>query len=252
MERALCNIGPSLHTGPLLWKVDNTVAHWAILNQGSNRSPALCRLAVKILKRTKSLQIYIEPVRLSSEENLLADCASRSGSVADWSLKESIAKKIFRRWGIPDIDLMATERSRKAPRYISWNKGDKDAVALDSLSSVVKWNIWDLPYLFPPFSLVGRCLQKIREQEVERIIVVLQWNHISPHFGTALGMCLVPPVRLDHRKDMIVDLMTGQIPKGWKKRPMIACLLSGKQINSLRYEDGTERAATELRRLHQV
>ena len=168
------------------------------------------------------------------------DCASRSGTVDDWSLKESIAQKIFSRWGIPDIDLMASERSRKVPRYISWSKDDEDAVALDSLSSGVKWNTWDLPYLFPPFCLLGRCLQKIREQKVERIIVVLQWDHISPHFGMALGMCLVPPVRLDHRKDMVVNLATGQVPLGWKKIKLIACLLTGKQISSSNYEDGTE------------
>ena len=109
-----------------------------------------------------------------SEENLLADSASWTGSIADWSLKESVARKVFRRFGTPDIDLMATQLSRKVPRFISWCREDKEAMALDSMSSRVKWNEWDLPYLFPPFSLVGRSLQKIREQEVERIIVILE------------------------------------------------------------------------------
>ena len=167
-------------------------------------------------------------------------------------MKESVARKVFWRWGTPDIDLMATQRSRKVPRYISWHREDKDAVALDSLSSVVKWNIWSLPYLFPPFSLVGSCLQKIREQEVERIIVILQWKHLGLHLGTALGMCIEPPVRLDHRKDLVVDLTTGRVPRGWKTRQMIACLLTGRQNNSSRNEDGTELKAIELRCLRQV
>ena len=167
-------------------------------------------------------------------------------------MKESVARKVFRRWGTPDIDLMATQRSRKVLRYISWHREDKDAVALDSLSSAVKWNIWSLPYLFPPFSLVGRCLQKIREQEVERIIVILQWKHLSPHLGTALGMCIEPPVRLDYRKDLVVDLTTGQVPRGWRARQMIACLLTGKWNNSSSIEDGTELKSIELRYLCQV
>ena len=62
-------------------------------------------------------------------------------AIADWSLRESVVQKIFWRYGVPDIDLMATQESRKVPRFIIWCKGDREAVAWDSLSSKVKWNV---------------------------------------------------------------------------------------------------------------
>ena len=120
--------------------------------------------------------MLIQPIMSCLQENLLADGASHSAVIADWSLKESMAKKVFRRFGTPDIDLMATQLSRKVPRFISWCQEDEEAIALDSMSSRVKWDRWELPYLFPPYSLIGRCLQKIREQGVDKIIVILSWQ----------------------------------------------------------------------------
>ena len=60
-------IGPSLHTGTLLWKVDNVAAQMAVVNQGSNRSLQLCKLMVRTLKWAERLHVHIEPVWLSSE-----------------------------------------------------------------------------------------------------------------------------------------------------------------------------------------
>ena len=50
LERALTRIGPSLHRGSLLWKVDNVAAQMAVSNQGSNKSTQLCNVAIRILK----------------------------------------------------------------------------------------------------------------------------------------------------------------------------------------------------------
>ena len=54
----------------------------------------------------------------------------------------------------------------------------------------------------------GKCLQKIREQEVQRRIIVLPWIPDSPHLGTALRMLLRPLVRLGHTKTLVTDLVT--------------------------------------------
>ena len=201
----------------------------------------------------------------------MANGAFQSVAIADWSLKDSVARKIFARFGTPDIDLMASQASRKVPRFISWSRADSEAVALDSLSSGVRWNIWELPYLFPPFSLIGKCLQKIREEQVQRIIVVLPWIPDSTHLGTAFKMLLRPPVRLSHTKALVTDLVTGQPPQGWKRRHLITCLLTGMQTScrtlsklmpstTSRCPGGQERnpltnpigESMELRKLHLV
>ena len=71
----------------------------------------------------------------------MADGASHSVVITDWSLKESIAGKVFRRFGTPDKDLMATQSSWKVPRFINWSREDKDTIVLDSMSSMVRWDI---------------------------------------------------------------------------------------------------------------
>ena len=121
------------------------------------------------------------------------------------------------------------------------------------MSSKVKWDEWELPYLFPPFSLIRRCLQKIREQEVRRIIVIIPWQPEALFLGTAPSMSVEPPVRLDFRKDLVTDLATGWYPEGWKRRQLIACLLTGKPHTSSERGDDIDRlTSTELRSLRQV
>ena len=73
----------------------------------------------------------------------------------DWSLSSRMFRNIVQRYGSPDVDLMASNASRKTPFFYSWSREDTEALALDSLSQDINWAGWELPYLFPPFSLIG-------------------------------------------------------------------------------------------------
>ena len=83
-----------LELGVLTWRVDNNSALFAIRNQGSMRSWNLSWLAVQIVEKAHSMDITITPIRVSSEENLLANRASRNVQIADCSLKQSVAERI--------------------------------------------------------------------------------------------------------------------------------------------------------------
>ena len=67
-----------------MWKVDNAAVQVAILNQASNRSQELCKLAMETLLLAESLNVSIEPVWFTTEENILADGASHCVAIADW------------------------------------------------------------------------------------------------------------------------------------------------------------------------
>ena len=166
LQRALERLKDELRPGLLTWRVDNNSALFAIKNEGSTRSWELSWLATKILEEAHALGIVLHLVRVSSEENLLADSASRFKKVPDWSLKEQVAGKIFRLWGKPDVDLMASSSSRKAPFFYSWNRADHEALALDSLAADVDWTVWENPYCFPPFPLIEAVLRKVEEQKL--------------------------------------------------------------------------------------
>jgi hypothetical protein len=183
LGRALVMLQGKIEQGVLTWRVDNNAALAAIRNQGSTRSWEMSWLAVKILKDAERQGIIIDPVRVSSEENNLADAASRFREVPDWSLKPAVMDKVFARWGRADVDLMATTESRKAPFFYGWRSCDTEALALDSLARDVDWSGWENPYCFPPFSLVDAVLQKCCEQRLERMMLVVPWWPSKPYFG---------------------------------------------------------------------
>ena len=201
LDRALTRLDGKIKPGVLCWRVDNNSALAAIANEGSTHSWELSCLAVSILKRAEGMGVHIKPVRVSSEENILADAASRFKKVPDWSLKQRTMDRIAGRWGKPDIDLMATEESRKAPFYFSWRSCDASALAINALAEDVDWRSWQLPYCFPPFPLIDQVggnahtgcisiniimqvLQKAAKQEIEKMVLVVPWWVTKPFFAS--------------------------------------------------------------------
>ena len=182
LDRAIDHLRSELKPGLLTWRVDNQSALFAIKNEGSTRSWDLSWLAVSILKKSQELGVVINPIRVSSEENLLADSASRHKKVPDWSLNQATADKMFSLWGRPDVDLMASDISRKAPFFYSWSRNDKEALALDALAPDLDWTKWTRPYCFPPFPLIEAVLKKILTQRVKRVILVVPWWPSKPFF----------------------------------------------------------------------
>jgi len=64
------------------------------------------------------------------------------------------------------IDLFASRIKRQLR---SW-KPDPSAYAVDALS--IRWTN-HYPYLLPPFALINRCIKKIKEEEIDAVLVAL-------------------------------------------------------------------------------
>ena len=156
-------------------------------------------LADHILEKSFQANLIIQPIRVSSEENIYADAASRQKLPEDWSLSDRVFSLVVIRYGKPDIDLMASQMSRKAPFFLSWSKRDTEALSLDALSPDQDWSAWERPYLFPPFPLIAACLAKIEEQKVKSIIMVQQ-VHGDGRGGEEVAPLQVPDMRHVHRQ----------------------------------------------------
>ena len=98
LNRALKAVGPRLHLCPLVWEVDNTVAQYATIKQGSYVFEELCR-HIDVLLLAESIQVVLVPARLSSTDNLLADSTPCSTAMDNWSLNDKVARMIFARVG---------------------------------------------------------------------------------------------------------------------------------------------------------
>ena len=73
-------------------------------------------ITMNIVNKVHKLDVHIEPNHLTSAKSFLADGASRNVEIADWSLKQSVANRIFQMLGEPEVDIMATEKVKNSSR----------------------------------------------------------------------------------------------------------------------------------------
>lgn len=125
-----------------LWRTDSSTLMAYIRREGGMVS-LLLHLARQIILAHQR-QIRILPVFVSSEENHLADAASRFQTLPDWSVPTEIFRRMVCRWSLLDINLIAT--SALNLRFFVWGDAP-EAEALDALAQL--WN-YRLAYAFSP------------------------------------------------------------------------------------------------------
>ena len=109
---------------------------------------------------------------IPSGENVIADELSRiKNSVTEWVLYDRAFQFINEKLGNPMYDLFANSSNTKCKNFVSWY-ADPRAFAVDAFT--ISWSKLDF-YIFPPFSLILRCLVKICENKASGILVVPSW-----------------------------------------------------------------------------
>lgn len=150
--------------------MDNTVALKYITKMGG-RKPLLNELATQIWKWCEDKTIWISAFHIPGRLNVRADELSRAKKICnedmEWALMQEIYDKIEIIMGVCDIDLFASRVNRKKHVFISYVPM-KGAIAVNAFS--VKWN-YNLHYAFPPFSIIGKVIQKLCEDKAEMILV---------------------------------------------------------------------------------
>ena len=95
-----------------------------------------------------------------------------------------------------DIDLFALRVNAQLPRFVSW-KPDPDACLFNAFS--VSWEKF-IPYIFPPFSLLGKVLTKIQQNKVFKAIVIAPCWATCPWYPTLLSMLIQTPISLPRQQ----------------------------------------------------
>ena len=151
---------------------DNTTALAYVRNQGGVKSPQCNEVAQDIWEWCEQRDICLSVAHIPGIQNELADFKSRNfADNIEWALSPKIFEKVVSLFGEPEVDLFATRLNNKVGKYVSW-KPDPNALAIDAFA--LRWtNIFF--YAFPPFSCVGRTVQKILEEEAHGILLVPWW-----------------------------------------------------------------------------
>ena len=122
-------------------------------------------------------------VRADRESRLLLDSS-------DWKLDPAVFQLILQRWGPLEIDLFASRLTYQLKQFVSWRP---DPLAIHSDAFSMSWhNIQGSA--FPPFALIGRCLQQIVRQNVEQLILVAPVWPSQPWYPLLLQLCIDHPL----------------------------------------------------------
>ena len=204
---------------------DNTTAVNYVNEMGGTKSLMCNYLSSLIWDWCVEHQAWVTCSHIPGSENLLADCASRSfNDRHEWKLDERIFHSLVLVFGMPSIDLFASRLNYQVSTFCSW-KPDPEAKFFDAFT--LNWAQFDLPYIFPPFSLITRCLQKVRAEQARVWMVVPVWS-TQPWMGMLLGLLVDFPRLIPNRKDVLKHpSIAGSHPVMQHTR-LMACLLSGR------------------------
>ena len=94
---------------------------------------------------------------------------------AEWKLNPILFQRIVAVYGMPQIDLFVTRANTQLGKFVSWIP-DPQSAAIDTFS--VQWSD-PLSYAFPLFSLIMRCVQRIKNQKGKILLVTPVWRSRS-------------------------------------------------------------------------
>ena len=92
----------------------------------------------------------------------------------------------------------ASTLNHQVPKYFSWTL-DPQAVGMDAFS--VNWNK-GLLYIFPPFSLIQKCRQKIIEDKATVLFITPVWQS-RPWYPMLLNLLYDRPLLLPHNPQIL-------------------------------------------------
>jgi len=223
-----------IRAGHILVKTDNTTAVAYIRNMGGIKG-SCNQVAFEIWSWCKSNGVWLTATYIPGVENIIADVESRNiNDRTEWMLDVKVFRILNNMWGPVDIDLFASRTNAQINRYIAW-KPDPFAVAIDAFT--IDWHMYSF-YAFPPFSMIGACLEKVEADKATGIIICPVWP--TQHwFPIVMSMLIEDPVLLRKSSKLLkLPHKLDQIHPLYPKLRTMACLISGIHTKTRAYQQG--------------
>ena len=215
-------------------KIDNMTALKYLAKMGGTQNEYLIDIAKEVHTYLASKKITLTLEYIPSKLNIRPDWQSRNWKdSSEWMLNHSFFLKICKAFGTPQIDLFASRTSHQLKDYYSW-RPDPHSRATNALCQ--NWTYKYL-YAFPPFCLIGQCLQKTIKHQ-NRLIIITPVLTTSPWYPLLLEMCIKAPILLPQQQNILLN------PKG-ETHPLIrnstlrlaAWLISGKTAEQINFQE---------------
>ena len=203
---------------------DNVSAVKYVNDMGGMASKTMDSIAKDIWEWCIKREIFLSAVHVPGVENTVADYFSRHFSDStEWFLKQEVFHRVCANFFKPDIDLFASRLNAQLDRFVSWF-AEPGATYVNAFS--LTWSDF-APYIFPPFSLIGQVLNKLKRDKVEKAILVFPLWRSQIWFLMVMEMLYTFPVRLPRHRDLMVLPHNSQNHPLSKRINMVAAGVSG-------------------------
>ena len=208
--------------------LDNSTAKAYLCNQGGTVSSFLSRLTCWILSLTNKHGITLLPVYIPTHLNVEAEFLSQDRMLPEWHLLPQVAQAAFRLWGLPEVDLLESSCSTQCQHYFTLETPlPLGTLGLNAFSHPWKFQV---SYVFSPPALVPLVLSKFLAEHVNGqlrhlLLVAPCWME-APWLPTVLNMLADVPQPCPLLKDLILDVLVGQVLNGLRYLHVTLWLLS--------------------------
>ena len=160
--------------------------------QGGTRSPTLLRLTVELLLWLEAQNIIVRARHIPGCLNVIADHLSRPNQPipTEWSLHPEIVNRTFGFWGTSVVDMFATASNSHLPWFM-YPFPEPRALAVDAVSQ--DWQGRSM-YMFPPFRLLNKVIQKLLSIQAAEVILIAPWWPKQSWFPHLLRLCVDHPL----------------------------------------------------------
>ena len=205
---------------------DNTTAIGIINKMGSCKSTTCNNICQEIWSVCQTYNIWLTCTYIPGKENIEADEESRKDySDSNWMINDKIFESICKKLNyFPNIDCFANRINHKVANYISY-RPDPNAKYINAFT--VNWSTLKNPYFFPPFSLVGKVLQKLRTDQCQGLIVTPDWP-TQTWYTTLTSMRVSETITITPGQQVLVLPEDPQrLHPLWRKLKLRVCVVSG-------------------------
>ena len=166
----LANLCHGLQHCHILIQIDNTTAVSYINNMGGTHSIKCNSVAKDVIMWAKQRNIWLTATHIVGKDNNWADRLSRKiNDNLEWTFTQEAFKQLCaqKEIGLPTVDLFASCLNHKLPKYVSIYP---DASAMFINAFTFQWEGY--VYLFPPFNLIGRVLNKVQQDKLSKALPI--------------------------------------------------------------------------------
>lgn len=154
----------------------------------------------------------------------MADFYSKNFSNStEWMLKRDIFIRLCKHFFLPDIDLFASTLNKQLGKFVTWFP-EPEAFHTDAFT--LSWKEFS-PYVFPPFNLLGKVVNKIIQDEVDKAIIIFPHWKSQAYFSLILSALIDYPVRLPRHQDLLRLTHSGEVHPLAKQITLIGAVISG-------------------------